>query len=314
MAPQTAAAAPHQAQAATPLQWWAPAPILDRDSKRAADEIEQQAWHAHIISLPSGAEPRLCHDCAHFAPRDTACRKIITAIDAVFGPSLAKCHDARKSDGPCGFAATLFAHPSTNLPADYGTALEAKSAAPAVHHSTTAATEAVAACLLDADLWPVDSELVLEIRAMFLAHWGMDNGQADARMSRLNYGEAVAALPQPAPGAIGSAFGGGIYAGIIRGVDGGPDQHLVLLDGDVEGVTWEAAGTWAESKGASLPTRAEQRLLIANLPDQFEPRWYWSSEQAGPSLAWDQDFYSGGQLTSLRSYEGRARAVRRLPI
>ncbi len=118
MAPQTAAAAPHQAQPATPLQWRAPAPILDRDSKRAADAIEQQAWYKYISSLPSGVEPRLCKDCAHFAPRDTACRKIITAIDAVFGPSLAKCNDARKSDGPCGFAATLFAHPSNNLPAD----------------------------------------------------------------------------------------------------------------------------------------------------------------------------------------------------
>ena len=194
------------------------------------------------------------------------------------------------------------------------TVLEANGVAQAAHHSTAATTDAIAASLLDADLWPVDSELVLEIRAMFLANWGMDNGQADARMSRLNYGEAVAALPQPAPGAIGTAFGGGIYAGIIRGVDGGPDQHLVLLDGDVEGVTWEAAGTWAESKGASLPTRAEQRLLIANLPDQFEPRWYWSSEQAGPSFAWGQGFSYGDQDDVSRSYEGRARAVRRLPI
>ena len=194
------------------------------------------------------------------------------------------------------------------------TALAANGAAPAAHHSTTTTTEAIAACLLDADLWPVDSELALEIRAMFLAHWGMDSIQADARMSRFNYGEAVAALPLPTPGAIGTAFGGGIYAGIIRGVDGGLDQHLVLLDGDVEGVTWEAAGTWAESKGASLPTRAEQRLLIANLQDQFEPAWYWSSEQAGPSGAWDQYFDGGGQYYDFRSYEGRARAVRRLPI
>ena len=194
------------------------------------------------------------------------------------------------------------------------TALEANGGATAVPHSTTPATDAIAASLLDADLWPVDSELALEIRAMFLANWGMDNGQADARMSRLNYGEAVSALPQPAPGAIGTAFGGGIYAGIIRGVDGGPDQHLVLLDGDVEGLTWEAAGTWAESKGASLPTRAEQRLLIANLQDQFAPAWYWSSEQAGPSYAWGQNFSDGYQFSDYRSYEGRARAVRRLPI
>ena len=118
MAPHTKAAAPQQAQPATPLQQWATTSILDRDSKRAADEIEQQAWQAYVSGLPSGTQPRFCEDCAHYARRDTACRQIITAIDPVFGPRLANCHDARKSDGPCGFAATLFAHPGNNVPAD----------------------------------------------------------------------------------------------------------------------------------------------------------------------------------------------------
>ena len=167
---------------------------------------------------------------------------------------------------------------------------------------------------LDADLHPLDSELALEIRAMFLAHWNMDSIQADARMSLFNYGQAVAALPAPVPGAIGSAFGAGIYAGIIRGSDGAPDEHLVLLDGEAEAVTWDAAVAWAAAKGASLPTRAEQRLLMANLPDQFKPEWYWSGTQAGPSGAWLQGFGYGTQVFSNRSYEGRARAVRRFPI
>lgn len=118
MAPQTAAAAHHQAQATPTLQQWASAPILDRDSKHTADEIELQAWHAYVSGLPSGTQPRFCQDCAHYAMRDTACRKIITTIDPVSGPRLARCHDARKSDGPCGFAAKLFAHPSNNLPTD----------------------------------------------------------------------------------------------------------------------------------------------------------------------------------------------------
>ena len=167
---------------------------------------------------------------------------------------------------------------------------------------------------IDADLHPLDSELALEIRAMFLAHWNMDSIQADARMSLFNYGQAVAALPSPVPGAIGSAFGGGIYAGITRGIDGGPDQHLVLLEGEAEAVTWDAAISWAADKGATLPTRTEQRLLMANLPDQFKPEWYWSGTQAGPSYAWGQDFSDGYQYYDGRSYEGRARAVRRLPI
>lgn len=54
---------------------------------------------------------------------------------------------------------------------------------------------------LDADLHPLDSELAIEIRAMFLAHWNMDASQADARMAQFNYGHAVAALPVPAPSA-----------------------------------------------------------------------------------------------------------------
>ena len=116
------------------------------------------------------------------------------------------------------------------------------------------------------------------------------------------------------PAAIGAAFGGGIYAGISRGVDGAPDQHLVLMPGEAVDVDWEAAGAFAASVGGELPTRAEQALLYANLKDQFQPRWYWSGEQAGPSNAWLQSFYYGYQDGHYRSFEGRARAVRRLPI
>ena len=171
-----------------------------------------------------------------------------------------------------------------------------------------------AASPLDADLHPLDSELAIEIRAMFLAHWNLDSIQADARMSHFNYGQAAAALPVSTPGAIGSAFGGGIYAGISRGTLGAPDQHLVLLPGEAVDVDWEAAGAFAASVGGELPTRAEQALLFANLKDQFQPRWHWSSEQAGPSYAWYQGFDSGYQGDYYRSYEGSARAVRRFPI
>ena len=115
MAPHTAAAAPHQAQAAPILQQQVSASILDRESNREADEHEQQAWRAYLDVLPSVAQLRLCTECAHFAMRDTACRTLITTIDPVFGPRLAKCRDARKSDGPCGFAAVLFVENSADL-------------------------------------------------------------------------------------------------------------------------------------------------------------------------------------------------------
>lgn len=56
------------------------------------------------------------------------------------------------------------------------------------------AIDAIADGLLDAELWPEDSELVAEIRAMFMHNWGMDQAQADARMSRFNFKAALAAL------------------------------------------------------------------------------------------------------------------------
>ena len=160
-----------------------------------------------------------------------------------------------------------------------------------------------------------DTELVTSIRAMFLASWDMNSDQADERMSSLNYSEAVAAMtPLAPPGAIGSAYAGGIYAGVARGIDGAPDEHLVLLFGQAEDVNWDDAMAWAASVGGSLPTRREQRLLHTNVPEQFEPSWYWSCEQAGSSSAWSQGFNGGLQDFGDRSYAGRARAVRRLPI
>ena len=107
---------------------------------------------------------------------------------------------------------------------------------------------------------------------------------------------------------------GDIYAGLVLGKDGAADYHLFLQPGAATGVTWQAAMNWAKKLGHSLPTRAEQALLFANLKHEFEPRYYWSSEQAGPSVAWFQLFSIGTQSYGSRSYEGRARAVRRLEI
>lgn len=106
------------------------------------------------------------------------------------------------------------------------------------------------------------------------------------------------------------------YAGILLGANGAPDQHIVLLSGDAEKLTWAAAGKWAKSVGGELPTRREQSLLIAHLKGQFKPDWYWSSEQRSDNshYAWNQDFSSGGQYYDLKVYEFRARAIRRLAI
>jgi hypothetical protein len=109
---------------------------------------------------------------------------------------------------------------------------------------------------------------------------------------------------------------GELYAGLLLGKNGEPDIHLFLLPGKAEDLTWDQAKKFAAQAGGELPTRREQALLFANLKEEFDPRWYWSGEQhaSNPSLAWGQHFNDGGQHYLRKSYEGRARAVRRLII
>jgi hypothetical protein len=108
---------------------------------------------------------------------------------------------------------------------------------------------------------------------------------------------------------------GELYAGLILGLDGKPDHHLILLPGEAEKVTWDQAKKFAIDAGGELPTRREQSLLFANLQREFKQNWYWSSEQhaANDDYAWFQVFNYGYQLNS-KSASFRARAVRRLTI
>jgi hypothetical protein len=109
---------------------------------------------------------------------------------------------------------------------------------------------------------------------------------------------------------------GEVYAGILLGKGGAPDQHIILLPGDAEELNWEAAKAWAAEVGGELPTRREQHLLIANLKEEFKSDWYWSSEQHASfsDYAWLQSFSYGYQDSFHKNYELRARAVRRLVI
>ena len=109
---------------------------------------------------------------------------------------------------------------------------------------------------------------------------------------------------------------GEIYAGILLGKDGEPDQHLILLPGQAKEATFKQAQQFAADVGGDLPTRREQSLLFANLPEQFEKDWYWSDTQhAGDSYyAWYQTFDDGYQNIIIKSAELFARAVRRSVI
>ena len=64
-----------------------------------------------------------------------------------------------------------------------------------------------------------------------------------------------------------------------------------------------------------LPSRGETALCFATLADQFETDdCYWTSTQYSDITAFDQTFDNGYQDDSIKSHEGRARAVRRLAI
>lgn len=106
------------------------------------------------------------------------------------------------------------------------------------------------------------------------------------------------------------------YAGLILGKDGARDHHLILLPGQANDVKWAAAMAWAKTVGGELPTRREQSLLFANLKDQFEQRWYWSSEthSSDPVCVWVQYFGDGDQSYGHEYREFRACAVRRIPV
>lgn len=109
---------------------------------------------------------------------------------------------------------------------------------------------------------------------------------------------------------------GELYAGIVLGKEGAPDHHLILLSGEAEKLKFDAANKWATKVGGELPTRPEQALLYANLKEEFKPAWYWSGTQhaAYSHYAWYQSFYYGGQVSSSKSAELCARAVRRIYI
>jgi hypothetical protein len=105
----------------------------------------------------------------------------------------------------------------------------------------------------------------------------------------------------------------GIYAGICRGADGAPDYALEVLAEAPKEMNWQDAKAWAESIGGTLPTRREQALCFANVPELFKKAWYWSCEQyaGAAAYAWSQGFDYGYQDYGRKYRELRARAVRR---
>ncbi|MFZ6819818.1 DUF1566 domain-containing protein [Undibacterium sp. Ji22W] len=117
---------------------------------------------------------------------------------------------------------------------------------------------------------------------------------------------------------------GGIYTGVIGGENGAPDYHLIFapLENEIVGVNHAQALDQSKKpiNGFDdwyLPDRRETRLIAINAPDTFDKDgWYWTFTQYATTsdYAWLQLFSNGIQDVRHESYEGRARAVRRVSI
>ena len=96
----------------------------------------------------------------------------------------------------------------------------------------------------------------------------------------------------------------------------GSITHTILLPGDNDKANWDDQMAWAKSIGGDLLTRPEQAIAFAKMPEEFQKDWYWSNTQhvSDSNYAWFQSFDFGLQDYFNKSAEGRARAVRRLPI
>ena len=151
----------------------------------------------------------------------------------------------------------------------------------------------------------VDDDVVMRILAEYLSA---------KQIQRPAYNATVQRIGAIWPGE------GGIYAGVMRGRDGGPDYHLIVgpeYDGELR---WQPAIEWATGlevdsrKDFTLPYRNEQALLFANVAELFRREYYWSREQHAEDAdyAWIQGFGSGSQNNCLKDGNYRALAVRRV--
>jgi hypothetical protein len=115
---------------------------------------------------------------------------------------------------------------------------------------------------------------------------------------------------------VGAPLDAGIFIGLTTDKHGRHFAVALLPDkpkDDAE-LTWKKALAWADGAGGTLPTRPVSALLFANAKGQFDPTWYWTSEEFDGSYAWFQDFANGGQDVTRKDDTCRARAVRLIQL
>ncbi|MBY0469149.1 MAG: DUF1566 domain-containing protein [Burkholderiaceae bacterium] len=121
---------------------------------------------------------------------------------------------------------------------------------------------------------------------------------------------------------LGQPLDDGTFQGLTTAKDG-THYAVLLLDAKPDArLDWQKAKAWAHGVGGELPTRPVASMLYANAKAQFEPSWYWTrdelqddtDDEEDASHAWRCYFSYGDVSLSHESFEGRARAVRLIPL
>ena len=155
------------------------------------------------------------------------------------------------------------------------------------------------------------------------------------------------AIPVPAIGDYWRGEGG-LYAGIMPDYTGNRPYHLIVSADEAVGVSWgghsrtedrarsqhdgeanskaltqcphpHPAARWATSyrkdghDDLHLPARRELDVAMAALPEHFTASdWYWSSTDRTTERAWGRTNNVSALTDMYKTFEGRARAVRRI--
>lgn len=127
---------------------------------------------------------------------------------------------------------------------------------------------------------------------------------------------ALAALP-----IIGAPFENGTFAGLVApSTAAGPDELLIDLGYSEKGMSHKKAEKWALERDGVRPSRADGRILHANIDSRrietLPDDWFWLDplHESARGYAWVQYFANGGQGYLRLGYDYRARAVRRVPL
>ena len=135
-------------------------------------------------------------------------------------------------------------------------------------------------------------------------------------------GTAIASIGFADLPALGAPLEGGRFCGVTTLKDGSHRAVILLPDKAPERMPWNKATVWAEEAGGQLPSRQVAALLYANVKDELQKTWHWTSDtldqdtgdEDDASYAWICGFSYGDQYDNPKSYEGSAVAVRLIPL